>query len=233
MEFRWRSLVLTWCCGWPWRQDKIETPKLAKLRLAKCIYEGISLHMYFASTRIWKGTEPLSFLLNCFVVVETKGEMQFRARCFNIFAKRAMRVDILCTIFCGNSRTVPFVDLMLWLTVKTRYDRNPWIGQTKANPRSAKCIYEGISLHMYFASTRILKGTEPLAFLLNCFVVVVETKGEMQFRARCFNFFAKGAMRVDILFCGNPRTVPCVDLMLWLTVKTRCDRTPWIGWTQA
>ena len=40
---------------------------------------------------------------------------------------------------------------------------------------------------MYFASTRILKATEPLAFLLNRFVVV-ETKGEMQFRAECFNF---------------------------------------------
>ena len=40
---------------------------------------------------------------------------------------------------------------------------------------------------MYFASTIFLKGTEQLAFLLNRFVVV-ETKGEMQFRAECFNF---------------------------------------------
>ncbi len=87
MESQWRSLVLTWCCGWPWRLDATESPGLAKLRpnphSAKCIYEGISLYMYFASTRILKGTEPLAFLLNRFVVVETKGETQFRAKFFN------------------------------------------------------------------------------------------------------------------------------------------------------
>jgi len=90
VEIRGRSLVLTWCCGWPWRLDATETPELAELRpnprSAKCIYDGISLHMYFASTRILKGTEPLAFLLNCFVVVETKGEMQFRAKCVNFFS---------------------------------------------------------------------------------------------------------------------------------------------------
>ena len=141
MEFRWLSLVLTWSL------DATETPDSDELRQtplsAKCIYEGISLHIYFASTRILKRIEPLAFLLNCFVVVETKGEMQFRARCFNIFAKRAMRVDILYTNFCGNSRTVPCVDLMLWLTLKTWCDRNPWIGRTQANPTFGElcCTY--------------------------------------------------------------------------------------------
>jgi len=90
VEIRGWSLVLTWCCGWPWRLDTTETPELAELRpnprSAKCIYDGISLHMYFASTRILKGTEPLAFLLNCLVVVETKGEMQFRAKCVNFFS---------------------------------------------------------------------------------------------------------------------------------------------------
>ena len=134
-----------------------------------------------------KGTEPLAFLLNCFVVVETKGEMQFRARCFNIFAKQAMRVDILYTNFCGNrGRSLVLTWCCGW---PWRLDatETPELAELRPNPRSAKCIYDGISLHMYFASTRILKGTEPLAFLLNCFVVV-ETKGEMQFRAKCVKF---------------------------------------------
>jgi len=34
-------------------------------------------------------------------------------------------------------------------------------------------------------------------------------------------------------FCGIPMTVSCVDLMLWLTVKSRCYRNPWFGRTQA
>ena len=86
--------------------------------------------------------------------------------CHFFFAKQAMRVDILYTIFQvgGNSRRVSCVDLMLWLTLKTRCNRNRWIGLTQAKPKFGE-------VHLW----------------RNCFVVV-ETKGEMQFRATSFNF---------------------------------------------
>jgi len=88
--------------------------------------------------------------------------------------------------------TVSCVDLMLWLTVKTDATETPDSDELRQTPLSAKCIYEGISLHIYFASTRILKRIEPLAFLLNCFVVV-ETKGEMQCTSQMFQFFSRRA----------------------------------------